>query len=168
MMGNKKTAKRGVSPVIATVLLIGIVIILTVIIFLWARAFVAEKAEKFGRAVELSCDEVNFEAGVFFSSSIGCEDDYTLDIVNRGDIPIYGFEVKDFTNPGTIKLSAIIEQGTITIGKTATFCLTLANVQSGDELLVVPKILGEIDTGKVAHTCTDNFGYLVGVPPQHE
>ena len=162
-MGNKKTAKRGVSPVIATVLLIGIVIVLSVIIFLWARAFVAEKAEKFGRAVELSCDEVNFEAGIFLSPA-PC-DDYTLDIVNRGDVPIYGFEVKDFTNPGTVKLSTVVEQGTITIGKTATFCLTQANVQPEEQLLVVPKILGETDTGKVAHTCTDNFGYLVGVPP---
>jgi flagellin-like protein len=55
--------KKGVSPVIATVLLVSIVIILGVIIFLWARGFVEESAQKGGRAVDMSCDDVNFEAG---------------------------------------------------------------------------------------------------------
>ena len=154
---RKIRGKRGISPVIATILLIAIVVILAVIIFLWARGFVAEKAEKFGRSIELSCDKINFEAGVFFDSST---DKYFLDIINRGDVPLYGFEIKDFTDPGTIKLSRVID-GTITIGQ--TFNVELTNVASGDELLVVPKILGETDSGKVAHTCTDNFGYAVGV-----
>ena len=155
---KKINSKKGVSPVVATILLIAIVIILATIIFFWARAFVIERAQKFGRAVELSCSEVNFEAGVFCES-----EDCFLDIVNRGDIPIYGFEIKDFTNPGTVLKKTTLEQGTITIGQTTSIYLDVG-IASGDKLLVVPKILGETDSGKAVYTCTDNFGFLVGVP----
>ena len=40
--------KRAISPVVATVLLIVLVLILAAIIFLWARGFVGEQVEKFG------------------------------------------------------------------------------------------------------------------------
>jgi len=69
--------KKGVSPVIATVLLISIVIILGVIIFLWARGFVEESAQKSDRAVDMSCDDINFEAG--YNDNAG-----EIEVVNRG------------------------------------------------------------------------------------
>jgi len=148
--------KRGISPVIATVLLIAIVVILAVIIFLWARGFVAEKAQKFGRAVELSCAEVNFESGVFFDSVAG---QYYLDIVNRGDIPLYGFEVKELSTGSVIVKETAI--ATVTIGKSIS--IPIGDVASGTDLLIVPVILGETDAGKVAHTCPDNLGFATGV-----
>jgi len=153
--------KKGVSPVVATVLLIAIVIIIAIIIFLWAKAFVSERAQKFNRAIELSCDDVNFEAGVFDRNPDPLIEDYVLDIVNRGNVPIYGFEVKDFTNPGTV-LKKTTLQGTIVIGQSGEIDLG-EDVTSGDKLLIVPKILGETDAGTVAHLCTDNFGYALTV-----
>ena len=60
-MGNKN--KMGLSPVVATVLLIAMVIIIGIIIFLWFRGFTHESITKFGvRNVELVCGDVNFQA----------------------------------------------------------------------------------------------------------
>ena len=81
--------KRGLSPVIATVLLIAMVLVLAIIIFLWARGFLSEQIEKFGQPVETVCDKVDFD--VEFRGGQGGG---TLDIVNRGNVPIHNFEIK--------------------------------------------------------------------------
>ena len=50
--------KRGVSPVIATILLIGIVIVIALIVFLWLRGMQQEAITKFeGMNVEI--EELN-------------------------------------------------------------------------------------------------------------
>lgn len=55
--------KKGVSPVIATVLLIGIVIALSLIVFIWMSTFIGETITKFdGENVELVCDKVEIDA----------------------------------------------------------------------------------------------------------
>jgi len=49
------------SPVIATVLLIALVLVLAAIIFMWARGFISEQIEKFGTPIEDLCDSVDFD-----------------------------------------------------------------------------------------------------------
>ena len=78
-------SKKGVSPVIATVLLIGLVMVITLIIFLWFKGLTQEAIVKFDKNVELVCDEVKFEAD--YSNGI-------LSISNIGNVPIYGIKVK--------------------------------------------------------------------------
>ena len=148
--------KKGVSPVVATVLLIAIVVILAIIIFLWARGFVAEKAQKFGRAVELSCENVNFESGAFCDSQ---SDTCVLDVVNIGDVPIYGFEVK-ILRTGELIIKETTT-GTVTIGNSVSIDLKIlpSELPIETELLIVPVILGETDSGKVAYTCPDQLGF---------
>ena len=150
--------KRGVSPVVATILLIAIVIILAVIIFLWARGFVTERAQKFGRAVELSCQDVNFEPGIFLSE--GDQPAHYLDIINRGDVPLYGFEVKEL-GTGTLIVKNVLTE-TVTVGNSVSISLGEV-LPSGTELIIVPIILGESDSGRVPHTCPDQLGFRVGV-----
>jgi flagellin-like protein len=151
-------SKKGLSPVVATILLIAIVVILAIIIFLWARGFVAERAEKFGRAVELSCEDVNFDTGVFLDDGNGpCnQGEFILEIVNRGDIPLYGFEVKDLSDPGSVIVNEILTN-TVSIGQSAQLCLG-SSVGADSELLIIPVILGQTDSGKIAHTCPDHLG----------
>ena len=55
-------SKKGVSPVIATILLIGIVIVIGLIIFLWLRSLTQEAVTKFDKNVELFCEDFNFDA----------------------------------------------------------------------------------------------------------
>ena len=151
--------KRGVSPIIATVLLIAIVVILAVIIFLWAKGFVGERAEKFGSAIELSCDDTNFEVGL---SQTGCDGNYRLDILNKGNVPLYGFIVKE-KGSADVKVKTIVQTETVTTGSSATFCLEGVTSFADNQASVIPIILGETDAGKVEHTCGDQFGVATAV-----
>ena len=142
--------KKGVSPVIATVLLIVIVLILAVIIFLWAKGFVGERAEKFGAAIELSCDKTNFEVGLY-------ADDNTLEILNKGTVPLYGFVLK-LQGEAEVKITARVEESTILTGESDSFELDVSLTVGDDYFyLVIPIILGETDTDKVPYTCGDQY-----------
>ncbi len=83
----KAEDKRGISPIVASVLLIVLVIIIGVIIFLWATNFLSDTEEKFGESARNICGEISLS--VSYSGG-------SLNIVNRADrVPIYGVNVKD-------------------------------------------------------------------------
>lgn len=95
--------KKAVSPVIATVLLILIVIVLALIIFLWARGFVKEAVLKQIGETEGSADK--------FCSDIKVELINNADgfgFKNTGNVPIYKFDLKLVKDDGS---SEIVEIG---------------------------------------------------------
>jgi len=105
--------------------------------------------------VDLACNDINFEAGI-----AGTSGNYDLDIINNGNVPLYGFDVK-ILGKGEVLVNEILDS-TVTIGDSAIIYLG-DKVKSGDDILVVPIILGESEKGKVAHTCPDQFGFATGV-----
>ena len=135
-------SKKGVSPIISAVILIGIGVILAGIIFLWANTFLSILSSP-----ALSCNEVNFKAGVF------CEEgNCFLDIVNRGNVALYGFVVKS------------IEEGAVVVEETLeTFVesgdsnsIELSKVyEGGGRLLIAPIVLDEEGEESI---CADNYG----------
>ncbi|MDP4039465.1 MAG: hypothetical protein Q8P57_02710 [Candidatus Pacearchaeota archaeon] len=152
--------KRGVSPVIATVLLIAIVMVLGAIIFLWARAFLSEGAIKAGKAVEISCADVNFESQIV---SEGCgTNNAALDINNIGNVPIYGFVVKEWKeSTGSLIVDNNIESGTITPGSSAKICLGKP-IGDEDAFSVIPKLLAEDSEGRNSvYTCPEEHGIII-------
>ena len=160
--------RRGVSPVIATILLIVIVVVLAVIIFLWARGFLSESAVKGDRAVSVSCADVQFEAEVVPQAS-ECQSigngDAAVDINNIGNVPIYGVQVFAYDqDTGSITPLINVDQpfavGTITIGRSASVCLGM-DVQSEDAFRIVPKLLAEKDGQRVAYTCPEKDGITI-------
>ena len=81
----KKRAK-GLSPVIATVLLVAMVISIALIVFFWIKGMTEEAVTKFGdQNIQLVCGQVAFEASY---------DQDTLYITNPGSVPIFGMNVK--------------------------------------------------------------------------
>ncbi len=54
--------KKGISPVIATVLLIVVAIALFLLIFLWLRGFQKEAILKYGTPIETVCTSVSYTA----------------------------------------------------------------------------------------------------------
>lgn len=56
-------SKKGISPLIATVLLIGFTVALVALVILWGRGFVTEKAQKEGILAEtrLRCQSLSFD-----------------------------------------------------------------------------------------------------------
>ena len=82
---------KGVSPVIATILLIALVMIIALIVFQWMKGFTKEAITKFdGTNINLVCNDVQFDA----SYSNG-----NLVISNTGEVPIYDFNLKS-ESPG--------------------------------------------------------------------
>lgn len=86
----KGVKKRGLSPVVSSVLLVILVIILIAMIFLWARGFLGEQLEKHGRPIEEVCNAAEFQV-----SRVSIAGDYDkLEIINRGNVDINSFQIK--------------------------------------------------------------------------
>jgi len=92
MRGVRGVGRRGLSPVVATVLLIVLVIVLATMIFLWARGFIDEKTEKFGKPIDSVCSSVYFVVDL-----VDNDDGYnTLEVLNRGNVGIASLEIKKY------------------------------------------------------------------------
>src|SRR3989344_5195566 len=185
--------KRGISPVIATMLLISIALLLAVIIFLWAKAFLDERIQKdLGggpEPIESFCKDVNIAAEAFTTNNVvqcvkildpsdqtngGCS---YVRVVNRGNIPVHGLEVREKAS-NTVKSVGTFSKKTegsnpirtIRIGEDATIIVfpdptdsSATRLTNTSELLVTPIILGEKGTQYEAHACDSEFALEVPV-----
>jgi len=160
--------KRGLSPVIATTLLILIAVIIAVIILLWIRSYIGEKAEKdLGSgpiALENACREVKFDADAKLDVN---NLNLKVHVGNNGNVPIYGIEVK---KKGFASVSSIRAVNTkspnlaIASGEDEDLELNgVSNVAVGDDLIIVPIVLGESKKAKKAYVCEEQYGVEVKV-----
>jgi len=144
--------KKGVSPVIATVLLIAMVLVLALIIFLWFRGFTGEKCEKFDQACELTCDDVKFDVsyvnGVFFIKNEGNIPIYNLQVELKGDGYSETLSIKDFFDEGFS--STVLSVGGVVQGTPTETDL--------NSIKFIPVILGTGDDGKKPFVCDDRYG----------
>ena len=154
-MKRELKGKRGVSPVVATVLLVVMVIVLALIVFLWFRGLTKESITKFGGTnIELVCDQVSFSSD--YSSG-------TLTISNVGNVPIFGMNVK------------IIKQGSyvteeikdISTSWSATGLKQGGIFSSGDlslqfsgatRIVLIPILVGSSESGEKTHVCEERQG----------
>mgnify|MGYP001616561036 FL=1 len=137
----KNMAKKGISPVIATVLLIAIVVVLIVIIFIWAKSFIGETVQKKGSPADQSCDEVALDIAY---------DGSELQVTNRGNIYVYRVEVKK-KGEGSVERQTIDER--LGIGQSIS-----NSIGSGyNDIEVIPVILGEAKTSKTLYTCKNGY-----------
>ena len=154
--------KRAISPVVATVLLLVLVFVLAAIVFIWARGFVGEQVQKFGKPVEQVCGDVNYEFSLFGSLGGGERD---VEARNLGDVPIYSFEIKQIYG-GDSKMKNFYFAGTdkASLGtgeaRTGNLMLDEKEENSGiypDSIIVYPRLLGTSgsDSGGKPFTCLD-------------
>ncbi|MFC1710823.1 archaellin/type IV pilin N-terminal domain-containing protein [Nanoarchaeota archaeon] len=150
--------KRGISPVIATVLLIAIVVVIALIIFLWFRGIGRETVTKFGGTnIELICEDVYFEA------------DYTDDhlyVSNIGNVPIYSIKVKSSWTGGHEEediRDITSEWPEIGLNQGGTYYENLAGVinAAADKIVLIPVLRGITDSGEQkSHVCDEGrYGY---------
>ncbi|MEK6757632.1 MAG: archaellin/type IV pilin N-terminal domain-containing protein [Nanoarchaeota archaeon] len=141
--------KKGLSPVIATVLLITLVIAMSIIVFLWFKGFVVDECEKFERTCEMTCKNVLFE-----TSYTGGK----LTISNIGQIPIYNFNIRIIKegNYESERVSKKFQSSWPSAGlhERKMFSDTLA-VGNADKIVLIPVLLGK---GSKTYTCEDEFG----------
>jgi flagellin-like protein len=160
-MAKRFAKKRGLSPVITTVLLIALTLVIIAIVFLWFRGMVEEGVTKFGKNIQLVCDDVEFDAD--YSSG-------TLSIVNNGNVPIYKVnirlsqagiyqtkDIKDLSG-GSSWPSTGLAQGGI-------FSAYIGNdVPTGtDKIIVLPVLIGTSAKGKKTFICEGQYGQEISV-----
>ena len=146
--------KGGLSPVIASVLMIMLVLVLAALIFLWARGFISEQVEKFGKPIDSLCESVDFSVEVYGN---------TLEVLNQGNIDIWDLDIKKTKGGDSevekygIKINAgeaVTEEVNLMMGENK-------NIEP-DEIIVYPALLGNVrgKTNNKVFTCT-GFGKTI-------
>lgn len=156
-----KKNRRGISPVVATVLLVSIVIIIGLIIFLWFRGMNEEVIKKFGeKNIKLVCEDVEFTADY---------DGTTLYISNLGNVPIFKMNVI-ITGAGTYSTKDLSSMNGAEdwketgLNSGGAFSGNIQNEVGGAEkITLIPVLIGNSDKGKKTYVCDDRFGYDLNV-----
>lgn len=129
MEGKFNMNKRGISPVIATVLLITIVIVIIIIIFIWAKGTIGEAVLKNGENAENVCARIALDASL---------DGTTLSITNQGNIPISSFNLKFIDGDSTTTQK--LEQTDLGPGESEDYVLN----RTASAIEIYPIILGTV------------------------
>lgn len=144
----KNELKRGVSPILAVLFLVGLAIVLAIIIFAFSKTFVVTLSP-----AKANCEEVSVVGEVRNSRG-----QYFLDVINRGNVHVFGFLIK-FVGEGVVELS---ERIVIDVPPGASVSKRLYSIGQDDEnrnLLIVPVVKGADSSEEVvAYDCQDNIG----------
>lgn len=127
-------SKKGVSPVITTVLLVLIVLTLASLIIVWGVTFIPEAIAKFDSPIENACQNVDFTAQKVSDS--------TISIVNVGNVYIYKIGVKEVGGP-----RSQIKENAVELTSGETYSALNIGISSG-QVSVIPIILGLTESGE--------------------
>lgn len=159
----KKMNKKGVSPIVATMLLIGIVVVLAVLIFLWLRGFTREVITKnlgFGeKNIELVCEDIVLNAN--YNSVSG-----RVEISNQGSAPIKALEIKRTYIDGQYDKIRITdgsgEEVSLKQGRAISPMFSTLGDEYVKRLLIIPVLLGNAEEGGTEeYVCDENYGVEV-------
>ncbi len=150
---------RGLSPVIATVLLVSIVVVLALVVFLYFRGTVDQAVVKIGKNINIVCQE-----DIKFSASYSGTPK-TLQIINNGDVAIYDFKVRiitggDYNSVSLKEISDFNSEG-LNQGGTWNSQTSISNFDGADELLLIPVLIGTTSDGQVIYECDSSTGVEV-------
>lgn len=149
--------KRGISPVIATVLLIAMVLVIALIVFMWFRGLIQEANTKFdGENIELACDDILFEAE--YDNSVG-----EISILNLGNVPIYEIKIKIIKTAGyeTKNLKDISDWPNTGLNQGELFSDDISSMITSEvnEIILIPVLLGTAGN----FDCDEQYGIKIPV-----
>ena len=155
------TNKRGVSPLIATVLIIGFTVALAAIIFTWGQSFVRETTQQTADSTEqsLTCSRVNFEVNIKCPTGLlaGQTQLESIQINNLGNNVIK-----------SAKLRAYFKDGTVQIGDLDDIDIASFNINtySSSSIPALPQVIRnpDIDKLEVIPTLVTESGNKVTCP----
>ncbi|MDP3881564.1 MAG: hypothetical protein Q8Q31_01665 [Nanoarchaeota archaeon] len=164
--------KRGVSPVIATVLLVLLALVLALIIFLWVKSWLGEKIQKdLGEGMILideACKSVGFKAEIG-KTNVG---DIEVAVENTRNVPIYGVKIIEVSRGSKKTLGTARspgELGAIKAGQAYVFstnprigssnfddstATVKDRLESGDTVLIRPVIVGLTKSSQKEYVCS--------------
>lgn len=142
---------KGLSPVIATVLLISLGIVLAGILLLWMTGFVSEQLSKQQKPIDQVCSEVKFDTSYEYNP---VSRSFTLQVVNRGNVNLYGFNIK-FIGEGGSNMKSF--QFNVPIGESSDVQIIQVIGDNVNEAILYPMLLGSVKGKKLTKpaTCLD-------------
>ena len=169
MNNNRKMfrseGKKGLSPVIATILLVAIVVVLALLIFLWLRNFVPEIVEKNGEDISIVCERVQF-------TPVAEKDGTTainIEISNDGNIPIQDMKIKIIEEDGSsseqdLSALSLVWDDEFGLPRSRVYTDSLSNgagnpaldVDKTKQIILTPVLRGTTDTGYQDKACKEN------------
>lgn len=151
-----KLNKKGMSPVITTVLLIALVAVLAIIILLWARRFIPESIMKNGRNIEQVCEDVAFDASLIPDTT-----PREILVSNNGNVNIYAFQATLYSEGRTDTEDLIPRNITtgeeIDLAQGASGKMSI-NVGSATKIKLTPILMGNAGESEEKYTCTNHPG----------
>ena len=148
--------KKGVSPVIATVLLIGLTIAIGTTIFLGAKKMQQKTILVEGENAGLACDTVSFEATY---------SDERIYLSNTGNIPLHNFKIK--ISKGSAYETEYIDQITSDWGDGIEggggFSSDIDLDFDVEKIVLIPILLGDSEGGKETFECPEWDGLLIDI-----
>ena len=152
--------KKGVSPVIATVLLVAMVVVIGLIIFLWFKGITEEAVTKFGgKNIKLVCEDVEFLSD--YSSATGM-----LSVSNIGNVPIYGIKAR-VSGQGsyqTLDMKDLpVNWPEIGLRQGGVFSGSVSEFSGADQVLLIPVLIGASESGNQVYVCEERYGQEVMV-----
>lgn len=146
-------SEKALSPVIATVLLISMVVVIGLIIFLWFKGIVQEEGTKFGKNVKLVCDDIDFEASY---------SDGTLNIINIGNVAIYEINLK-IEKEASYETEKLVQNWpTLGLNQGETYSGDISGyVIDANKIVLIPTLIGSSSEGKKPYTCEEQYGHEI-------
>ena len=143
-----KKDKRGLSPIVATVLLIALAMVLAMIIFLWARGWMFEQIEKRGQSIDRACENVKMDVEFVPSSA----NEIKIRVINRGSVAIQAIEIRqEYRGDSKTDLFNIsAPQG----ATSPELVVPLLNINV-EKIIVFPRLVGTVEgtSDHKAQTC---------------
>ncbi len=148
----KDRNRRAITPIIATVLLIGIVIAAAAIIFVWSKKFIGENIQKYGDNINSVCDRLKYESSIDALAG----GNYEITINNQGNDNIHQINLK-FIKTGSSVVRAYTPEGGM-IAKGTSGKLTISASTSD-----LPDNMWNKDTGLLSAQKIEVTPVLLGV-----
>jgi len=145
MIKLKRCDKRGISPIISTVILIMIVIVLAIIILLWSRGFIEEAILKEIAGTEKTTRQFCGEVGM-----TRILDGERFGFTNSGNVPIYKVNLKTvLKDSGTSTTTTILPEEGGLVNPGFTTIIKGHDYNDYEEVKIIPILLGESKSGGI-------------------
>ncbi len=149
--------KKGISPTVATILLVALVITIGLIIFAWFKSTAREAVTKFGdKNIELVCDDVEFDAS--YSNRV-------LYVSNLGNVPIYSLNLKEYQQDGyvTEDIRDISESWPAAgLSQGGTFSEKI-DFSRATRVILIPILAGNSESGQKTVPCEEKDGIEIAI-----
>ena len=147
------TTKKGISPLIATVLIIGFTIILAAMVFQWGGDLFKQVQEETGAASEAKITCTSGLTNLDVSATTDASGAIAVTLDNKNSVDVTGFRVRAYEADGSVasgeSAAVLVAYGiqTFTLGTDVTMVPVIV---SAAQIGIFPKIT--LDNGDVA-TC---------------